>query len=470
MPTFRRLLSFLRPYKRQNIWSIVLASLAMGMTILIPLARRPDDQRDRRRRRVGAAAAGAGDRRRRAAAARADRLAPDRRRQGLARGRVRPPRAHLHPPAVARARLLRLPADRPADVAGDGRPAVDPVLPRLRADLHLPERPDPGPRRGDHVRPPARTSPRWRCCRSRSSSSPPPATTGRRGRRCRRSSSGSPSSRSRPRSRSPASASSRRSRARSTCSTASATGSSRVFDQNVYSTRLRAFYNPMIAFLPNLGLAVVLLVGGRQVVNGSLSLGDFTAFYTYLIMLIGPMRMLGTALGMSQRAIASGNRLFEVLDREPEIQSPPGAPDLPAGNGHVVLRDVSLRYGEAGGRRSPTSISRSRAGRSSPSSARPGPARRASSPCSRASTTRPRARSRSTAPTSATSISARCGGRSPSSPTTASCSAPPSPRTSPTRSPTRPARRSRRRPAAPRRPRSSTGFPTATRRWSASAG
>ena len=122
---------------------------------------------------------------------------------------------------------------------------------------------------------------------------------------------------------------------------------SRVFDQNVYSTRLRAFYNPMIAFLPNLGLAVVLLVGGRQVVNGSLSLGDFTAFYTYLIMLIGPMRMLGTALGMSQRAIASGNRLFEVLDREPEIQSRPGAPELPAGNGNVVLRDVSLRYGEA---------------------------------------------------------------------------------------------------------------------------
>ena len=119
----------------------------------------------------------------------------------------------------------------------------------------------------------------------------------------------------------------------------------RVFDQNVFSTRLRAFYNPMIAFLPNLGLAVVLLVGGRQVINGMLTLGDFTAFYTYLVMLIGPMRMLGTALGMSQRAIASGNRLFEILDREPEIESPPEAPDLPPGEGHVVLRDVSLSYG-----------------------------------------------------------------------------------------------------------------------------
>ncbi len=121
----------------------------------------------------------------------------------------------------------------------------------------------------------------------------------------------------------------------------------RVFDQNVFSTRLRAFYNPMIAFLPNLGLAVVLYVGGRQVIDGSLSIGDFSTFYLYLIMLIGPMRMLGTALGMSQRAIASGNRLFEILDRAPRIASPPNAPALPAGEGHVRLTGVSLAYGGA---------------------------------------------------------------------------------------------------------------------------
>ncbi len=118
----------------------------------------------------------------------------------------------------------------------------------------------------------------------------------------------------------------------------------RVFDQNVYATRLRAFYNPLIGFLPNIGIAVVLLVGGMQVINGTLTLGDFTAFYTYLIMLSFPVRMLGIALGMSQRAIASGNRLFEVLDREPRITSPPGAPQLPAGDGRVELRDVSLSY------------------------------------------------------------------------------------------------------------------------------
>src|SRR5215207_5226746 len=118
----------------------------------------------------------------------------------------------------------------------------------------------------------------------------------------------------------------------------------RVFDQNVYSTRLRAFYSPMLGFLPSLGLAVVLFVGGRAVIDGSITIGDFTIFYTYLVMLIGPMRMLGMSLGMAQRAVASGNRMFEILDREPRVTSAPDAPPLPDGPGRVEFRDVSLRY------------------------------------------------------------------------------------------------------------------------------
>ena len=112
----------------------------------------------------------------------------------------------------------------------------------------------------------------------------------------------------------------------------------RVFDQSMYATRLRAHYNPMISFLPNLGLAAVLLIGGRQVINGSLTLGEFTAFYSYLLMLMFPMRMLGMALGMAQRAVASGNRIFQVLDREPAVMSPPGARPLPPGGGAGDLR------------------------------------------------------------------------------------------------------------------------------------
>src|SRR4029077_2285572 len=119
---------------------------------------------------------------------------------------------------------------------------------------------------------------------------------------------------------------------------------SRVFDQSIYSTRLQAFFSPLIGLLPQLGIALVLLIGGREVINNNLSLGDFTAFYTYLVMLAAPMRMLGVAMGMAQRAVASGNRLFEILDREPTIQSPPGAPALPVGGGSVRMEGVTLRY------------------------------------------------------------------------------------------------------------------------------
>jgi len=122
---------------------------------------------------------------------------------------------------------------------------------------------------------------------------------------------------------------------------------SRVFDQSVYSNRLQATFSPLIGLLPQAGVALVLLIGGRLVIDGSLSLGNFTAFYTYAVMLAGPTRMLGMSLGMAQRAIAAGNRLFEILDREPRIESPPGSPPLPAGGGAVELRGVTLRYGSS---------------------------------------------------------------------------------------------------------------------------
>jgi ATP-binding cassette subfamily B protein len=119
---------------------------------------------------------------------------------------------------------------------------------------------------------------------------------------------------------------------------------SRVFDQAMVATRLEARYNPMIGFLPQLGLAAVLLIGGRSVINAHLTLGQFSAFYLYLNMLIAPMRSLGVTLGLAQRATASGQRIFQVLDREPRLTSPPGAPLLAPGNGHVEFRDVTLRY------------------------------------------------------------------------------------------------------------------------------
>jgi ABC-type multidrug transport system fused ATPase/permease subunit len=122
----------------------------------------------------------------------------------------------------------------------------------------------------------------------------------------------------------------------------------RVFDQSMVSTRLRAFYSPFIGFLPQLGLAALLFVGGRQAINGDLSIGDFVAFYGYVLMLTSPMRMLGIALGMAQRAVASGQRVFELLDREPRLVSAPDAPPLPPGAGRVEMRDVAFGYEDGG--------------------------------------------------------------------------------------------------------------------------
>jgi len=118
----------------------------------------------------------------------------------------------------------------------------------------------------------------------------------------------------------------------------------RVFDQQMYATKIQARYTPLISFLPNLGLALILLVGGRDVIHHSLTLGQFTAFYAYLLMLISPMRTLGYMLSAAQRATASGARIFQVLDRAPRITSPENAPALPEGPGRVSLRDVSLTF------------------------------------------------------------------------------------------------------------------------------
>ncbi len=118
----------------------------------------------------------------------------------------------------------------------------------------------------------------------------------------------------------------------------------RVFDQSMVSTRLRAFYAPLIGFVPQLGLAGLLFVGGHQAINGSLDVGEFVAFYGYVLLLTSPMRMLGMALGMAQRAVASGARVFELLDREPTLTAPAEPTPLPSGGGRVELRDVTFGY------------------------------------------------------------------------------------------------------------------------------
>ena len=71
---------------------------------------------------------------------------------------------------------------------------------------------------------------------------------------------------------------------------------------------------PALSALPSLAIAGVLLVGGYQVVHGTLTLGDFFAVNAYLLLLVFPLRSMGMWVGQYQRAMASGERVFEVLD------------------------------------------------------------------------------------------------------------------------------------------------------------
>jgi ATP-binding cassette subfamily B protein len=120
--------------------------------------------------------------------------------------------------------------------------------------------------------------------------------------------------------------------------------SRRAFDRSMDANRLESFYQPLMAFLPTTGLAIVLAYGGSQVISGELSLGEFVQFFLYLSMLVWPFRSIGSLVGNAQRAVASGRRIFEVLDAVPEITDRPGAGPLPPGGGAVRLEGVTFGY------------------------------------------------------------------------------------------------------------------------------
>jgi ABC-type multidrug transport system fused ATPase/permease subunit len=119
-----------------------------------------------------------------------------------------------------------------------------------------------------------------------------------------------------------------------------------VFRQSVLANRQRAFYVPLISFIPLLAQAAVLLYGGYQVIHGQMAIGDFIAFNLLLAMLVMPLRMLGMWIGQAQRATASGERIFQVLDEPEEVKDAEDAVDLPPGDGVVHFENVSFSYVE----------------------------------------------------------------------------------------------------------------------------
>lgn len=116
------------------------------------------------------------------------------------------------------------------------------------------------------------------------------------------------------------------------------------FKTTLASVRVRAFFIPLIAFLIGLGTVLIFWYGGTEAINGTLTIGALVAFNAYLAMLVMPMRFLGLFVSGYQLSMAAGDRVFGVMDAEPEIKEKPNAIPLPKLQGHVRFEKVSFSY------------------------------------------------------------------------------------------------------------------------------
>jgi ATP-binding cassette subfamily B protein len=109
---------------------------------------------------------------------------------------------------------------------------------------------------------------------------------------------------------------------------------------------LRARFTPLVQNLPQVGLALVLLFGGYMVIHGTLGFGAIVAFNAWLFMLQAPFMMLGMLIMMGQRAAASAERIYEILDEQPSVTDSADAVDLVECQGEVRFRHVDFAYRE----------------------------------------------------------------------------------------------------------------------------
>jgi ABC-type multidrug transport system fused ATPase/permease subunit len=100
----------------------------------------------------------------------------------------------------------------------------------------------------------------------------------------------------------------------------------------------------MMICIASLGSVIVVWYGGHLAIHGALTVGTIIAFNYYLARLIGPTRRLGFIVGQVSRALASAQRIFEILDTQPDIQDRPGARVLEHPKGEVRFEDVSFGY------------------------------------------------------------------------------------------------------------------------------
>jgi ATP-binding cassette subfamily B protein len=120
-----------------------------------------------------------------------------------------------------------------------------------------------------------------------------------------------------------------------------------VYTQGMAMARLRSAFTPLLEVLPMVGLIAVLYVGGRQVIDGNLTVAALIAFNFYILQLVFPLRMTSFMVAQFSRAAAAAARVYEVLATDPQIVERPDAvplPDTDGGSGEVRFEGVTFGY------------------------------------------------------------------------------------------------------------------------------
>ncbi len=113
---------------------------------------------------------------------------------------------------------------------------------------------------------------------------------------------------------------------------------------NIEAAKVSALWMPYVHFLIGLSTALVVWYGGRLVIQGTISLGMLAGFISYIAMLTRPVRQTGMMINLSSQAAAASERIFDVMDMNPDVKDAPNAHELPPVKGSVEYRGVSFSY------------------------------------------------------------------------------------------------------------------------------
>ncbi|GAI76149.1 unnamed protein product, partial [marine sediment metagenome] len=118
----------------------------------------------------------------------------------------------------------------------------------------------------------------------------------------------------------------------------------RTLQLSIKRTRFIAALAPSMEILTLIGLAGILWYGGREVIRGTLSTGELVTFLGYIALAVNPLTYISQTFGIYQQAMASAERVFELMDAEPEIKESPQAVEMPHLKGFVQMKNVYFGY------------------------------------------------------------------------------------------------------------------------------